>query len=477
MKYRSQLEEIYKALKRENRSIKYIAEYTDKNHAEIKLKKSSLIKYFHTIKREFNNVITITDKPAWKVIGETYIFDVKGETKTFSIELIDKLFLYYSRHGYNFTRLKCQQRFELHPKSFQQIQNAFHLSKDCDTISPYTKLKSSKEELESLLNRQNQEILNSGEMTRAKFDQAVIRKYRKVIDRSNLHKAWSDEIMLDILDYSPRSTRIELKTHVSAECPAEEITVAIADIHAYGKSAKSHISDAWNLKALIKSLRDIVEIVNSYRASKVNLLILGDLVETVSGLNHPDSWKGIEDGMYDSAVIIETKELLIRELINKIVNLNRIGACAGNHDRLNPSSKIKSTGAADLIFHMIGEKLGEIEGGPTLMYDPEVFAMDFNGYGVIGMHGHKGLHKRDLNYLINKFAVDPRKFQFVLSGHYHNFICAKNADQETGRMITLPSLLTGNDYSDFDLGIGALSGFGIFSVNSLNKPRMLIENI
>lgn len=474
MRYKNQLEEYYDVL-RKQKSINEIVEYILLNDKNIELSKGTLKNYLYQIKREHTEVITVDDKPDWKVINTQYVFEVKGVRKTFSIELIDNIFLYYSTRGYNFTRLKVQQRFNITPRTFRYIQNVFNLSKDCDTISPYTKLNTSLPELELLIQHRTNELLDSGEMTRQKYDDAVIRKYRRIIDKDNVHTSWTNEVISELLEEYPNITNLEITRDKNSDI--DEVTAVIADIHAGGKAEKTLISAEWNTTKLIEMLHKVAIIINSYKAAKVNIVILGDLVETISGINHPDSWKGIEQGMYGANVIIETKEILIKELLNHIVNLKNIIATGGNHDRLQASNKLGDTGATDLIFHMIKERLALTKSNINVIYDPVLVRFKTKNFGIIGIHGDKGLHRRELSYIINKFAQDKSQYQFVVSGHLHSFFCKKDDDQEIGRRITVPSIVTGNNYSDIEIGRGSLSGLVTLKSNVFGGHEMTVHNI
>jgi len=474
MRFKAELEEIYTVMK-EKSSIKEIADYITANHNEIELTNGTVKVYLGKIKREHTEVITLDERPAWKVVKDSYIFEVQGDRKVFSIELIDKIFLFYSRRGYNFTRLKCQQRFNMTPKVFNQVQNAFHLSKDCDTISPYTKENTPAYELEQLIERQTAEVLNSGEMGRQKYDEGVIRKYRQVIDKSNVDDSWRQEVVSDLLEKYPNCA--EIKVLRDDNNKIQEVTIGIADLHAGGKNDKMKITEDWSLDLLIEKLHNVAIIANSFKAAKVNIVILGDLVETVSGINHPDSWKGIGNGHFGSNIIILTKDILVNHLLNRIVNLNKIIATGGNHDRLQASNKNSDTGATDLIFHMIAERLKLIDSDVEVIYDPVLVSFEADDFGFIGLHGDKGLHKRELSYIVNKFAVNKNQYQFVWSAHLHSFFCKKDDDQEFARRCTISSIVTGNEFSDVQIGRASKSGCISVIKNAVGQPDMTVHNI
>lgn len=473
MRFREQLEEIFDVMK--DKPIKDIVKAIVKDHPEIKLKPSTLQGYLYTLKGEADEVLEVVDESDWTIIDENYVFNAGGVRKIFSIELIDNIFLYYSTRGYNYTRIKVQQRFGIKPRTFHQIQSKFNLSKDSDIISPYTKKVNDPETVKDLIGSKIDTVLDSGEVTALKYQEKLNRRNRKNIETLKLDEGWRNSIVSDMLAEHPLVS--EIKVLRDKKNDIDEITVVIADIHAGGKSTKTALSEEWSTEMLIEKLNRVAEITNSYKAKNVHLMILGDLVETVSGLNHPDAWKGIEQGMFGSNVIIQTQEILVKELINKVVNLKTIIATGGNHDRLQSSNKLADTGATDLIFYMIKERLNLMKSNVEVIYDPILVSFATKSFGMIGVHGDKGLHKRELSFVSNKFAVDKNQFQFVFSAHLHSFFCQRNDDQEFARRVTIPAIVTGNDYSDITIGRASKSGMIVVKPNMFGEPDMNVHNL
>jgi hypothetical protein len=473
MRFREQLEEIYDVMK--DKPVSEILTYIMEKHKEIKLAKATLQGYIYQIRNEHTEVMEVVDEQDWSVIDDTYVFAVGEEKKKFSVELIDNIFLHYSTRGHNYTQLQIIQRFGLKAKTFSQIQRKFKLSKACDVISPYTKEHNTHEEVLEIIDSKLEKVLESGELTTRKYQEKLARKHRKNLEENKLDKGWQDSVILEILEQHPLVSEIKISRDDNNE--VDEITVVLADIHAGGKNAKSKLSDRWDMEMVAEKLQRVAQVANSYKAAKVNLVILGDLVETVSGVNHPDSWKGIEAGMFGPNIITKTYEFLVDNLINKVTNLNKIIATGGNHDRLQASNKLGDTGATDLIFYMIKQRL-ELTGSTVeVIYDPVLVSYATKKFGIIGVHGDKGLHKRELSYVTQKFAKNRDQYQFVFSAHLHSFFCKTNDDQEFGRRITIPAIITGNDYSDVEIGRASKSGCVVVKENIFGEPDMIIHNL
>lgn len=436
----------------------------------IHLSKGTIINYLYTIRREQMNIVTINNTPLWRVQDGKYLFEYgnTNHVKVFSVDLVDKIFLYYSRRGYNFTRTLVRQRFDITVKTWNEIARVFHLSKDSDIISPYTKESTSKEELEMLLETLQNEIVNSGEMTTRKSQEALERQYRKVIERDKKDYTWRDTIMSDMMDHN--FDKITVRSAPSTN--NEEIDWNITDMHAGSKSTKMLITEDWSIEILEEKMDRIAQIINSYGAKKNHLNFLGDLVETISGVNHPDSWKLIQDGHFGSKAIIFAYELVAR-FVAKVNNVASVNGVGGNHDRLQASNKLADTGATDLVFYFLEKHLNGSE--VEVNYHPVMLAFAREKYGVILGHGDKNIHRRALADQILLFAVDKNQFIFINLGHLHTFIVKDS--QHIGRVTTNPSIITGNPYSDVSIGKSDKSGFTGNTVNMFDEPRQIVENI
>jgi hypothetical protein len=473
MKFKAELVDYYLAHK-DTTTISEIASKVSREENGINLTTGTAQNYLYRIKREQSKVISIDNTPKWRTQGDKYLFDDQhGDIKVFSIEMIDRIFLFYVSRGYNFTRSAVQQRFDLTPENFNKIANVFHLSKQSDIFSPYTKQTTKIDELESLADTLMQEIINSGEMTSRKRREALERQYKKVIDKDNMELVWRNTVIDELLSEYAQCEHIVLQT-----CPARDtfgdISVQIADIHAGSKAEKMKITQDWSIADMEEKLDRVAKRVNSYGAARVHLNFLGDYVETISGVNHPDSWKLIEDGKWGGEAIIFAYEVLSR-FISKVNNVKSINGVGGNHDRLQGSNKLADDGASKLIFYMIEKEMAETN--VDVNYDASLLSLDLPTWGDILCHGDKGLHKQPIHKLILAFAKDKNKFQFIDTGHYHAFMVKNGDSVMDGRRTTNPSILTGNDFSDNTLGVSDRSGFSVHFMNEWGEPEQTIHNI
>ncbi len=476
MRYRKQLENHFEKYSKESPEMK-LTKMASIIHAEdksIDLKYMKILKHLGTIKRENSGVATVVNDNSWVVKDSSYMFKAGGDTKIYSVEFIDDLFTHYSRKGYNYTRMKAQLKFGLTPKAWGQIARQFNLSKDCDILSPYTIKNTSKEELDGIIEGIINKVLVSGEMTTQKYQTALARKQRRDLEADVLDHTWRQDVITELLMELPKVKTIELNTNMKALGP-KELVVVSGDYHSGGEFSGGKITEDWNMGVLKEKLNRMAESINESNAKYVDLVILADLVETISGLNHDDSWKGIGKGMFGANIIIKTYEIIVEELINKVVNLRRVCGCGGNHDRLQASNRNGDTGATDLIFYMLDQRLKDTP--VEVVYDPVLVSIDCENFGVIGVHGDKGLHRRNIEFLISRFSENRNHYQFVMSAHLHSFFCKKDDDQVIGRRVTVPAIITGNKYSDLEVGRASKSGFVKLYSNRFNQPEMTVVNI
>lgn len=255
--------------------------------------------------------------------------------------------------------------------------------------------------------------------------------------------------------------------------------VIVADLHLGAYIDGLVNTRDYSIPILIKYLETIVSNVNLMNYKEVNVLFLGDMIESFTGLNHKNSWKGLQKGMIGAEVIKFSVNILHEKLLSKINNLNHVKLVAGNHDRLT-SDKDEDTdgGACDLIA--FGLELR----GYNIEFHPTVISTEIDGINYILLHGHKGISRRatkDICWDFGKKGV----YNVVLEGHLHSIIqklsvnmkgkfnIIKDDSVDHIRM-NARSLFTGNGYSE-DLGYNSNAGFSIITNNGKGLPN--INNI
>jgi len=230
----------------------------------------------------------------------------------------------------------------------------------------------------------------------------------------------------------------------------------------------------FSIPILIDYLEEIVAKVNKRGFKEVNVMFLGDMIESFTGLNHKNSWKGLQKGMIGAEVIKFSVKIWHEKFLSKLNNLRKVKLVAGNHDRLT-SDKDEDVdgGAADLISFGL-ELLGyDIE------FHPTVISCEIDGINYILLHGHKGISRKptkDICWDFGKKGI----FNVILEGHLHSIIQNLSVNMR-GKFNILKddsvdhirmharSLFTGNGYSE-DLGFTSNAGFSIITNNGKGLP-------
>ena len=255
--------------------------------------------------------------------------------------------------------------------------------------------------------------------------------------------------------------------------------IVIADLHLGAYIDGLVNTKDYSIPILIEYLGDIVAKVNRMNFKEVHVLFLGDMIESFTGLNHKNSWKGLQKGMIGAEVIKFSVNVLHEKLLSKINNLKDVKLVAGNHDRLT-SDKAEDVdgGACDLIA--FGLELR----GYNVEFHPTVISAEIDGINYILLHGHKGISRKATKDLCWDFGKKGM-YNVILEGHLHSIIqklsvnlkgkfnIIKDDSVDHIRM-NARSLFTGNGFSE-DLGYTSNAGFSIITNNGKGLPN--INNI
>lgn len=260
------------------------------------------------------------------------------------------------------------------------------------------------------------------------------------------------------------------------------ISVELSDFHIGADVRDLYNVLDFNIDIISNYLESIAHIVNSYDADNVVYNLHGDFIESMTGLNHEDTWKEIARGMYGANVLILANELIAGKLISKTYNVKEINLISGNHDRITLSNKSDKEGeAAKMLAWMLKKDFPEI----NINHSPIILVREIDGIIHIMTHGHMGISKKDGTKIMADYG-DNRKFNLWTEGHAHSRTYSKiiksksiqydtlnyvEMDELKYRKLVLPSLFTGNFYSA-SLGYGSTAGFVITFNNGRGIPNI-----
>ena len=252
--------------------------------------------------------------------------------------------------------------------------------------------------------------------------------------------------------------------------------VKIADLH-LGSVVENLIKTKdFNINILVEKLGLAVEEINSRNYSEVHVHILGDLIESFTGMSHINSWKSLDKNLIGAEAIKMAVKVLHESFLSKIDNLGEVKIIAGNHDRVTSNNKEDVEGdAAKLISWGL-----ELIGYP-IEFNSIVITHVVDGIAHILTHGHHGISKKSTKQLCWDYGVQG-KYNLICEGHLHSIIQKLNVKQHDSfttiqddavdhRRMNCPSFFTGNYYSE-TLGYTSESGFVITEDNGRGIPNV-----
>lgn len=242
----------------------------------------------------------------------------------------------------------------------------------------------------------------------------------------------------------------------------KEYVIKWADLH-FGAHIQNLVrTPNYDSDILYDKLIASVDKTNMLMFQKVHVHIMGDLIESFSGLNHINSWMSMDkDEIGAKAVKLCCK--MLDNALSKIFNLGTIKIVAGNHDRTSKANDedVKG-GAAELIAWGL-ELMGyDVE------FHPYVITHEVEDIVHINLHGDKGISKKSTSDIILKYGKQG-KYNFIFEAHLHTLIEKLTVRQRDSfsvikddgidmRRMYCPSFFPGNYYSE-TLGFDTNTGF------------------
>lgn len=258
--------------------------------------------------------------------------------------------------------------------------------------------------------------------------------------------------------------------------------VSFADFH-IGADIKNLLKTKdFNLDILIDYLHKATSIINKQGFKEVHVNLLGDFFESLSGMNHENTFKSLGTDMWGANVMIVANEIVGGHLLARINNLKSVNIISGNHDRMTASNKLDNTGeGGKVLWYMLTKDFPNIE----IDYHNSVLTKEIDGVNYLLTHGDKGYSKKDFSKFVMDYG-ETGKYNLILEGHLHTRKTKKTMaferkyyedvevvsyDDSTYRKIVVPSLFTGNWFSE-SLGFGGNAGFIITQNNGKGIPNV-----
>lgn len=252
--------------------------------------------------------------------------------------------------------------------------------------------------------------------------------------------------------------------------------VKIADLHLGAYVDNLIRTKNFSIDILANKLSEAVNDINERNYSKVHIHILGDLIESFTGLSHKNTWKGLDKAMVGAEAVKLVVKILHDNFLSKIENLGDIKVVAGNHDRVTSDNKEDvQGGAANLVCWGL-ELIGY-----NVEFNPLVITHTIGNITHILSHGHHALSKKSTKQLCWDYGVQGN-YNLICEGHLHSIIQKLNINQRDTyqtikddavdhRRMNIPSFFTGNFFSE-SLGYTSESGFVVVEDNGKGVPNV-----
>jgi len=290
-----------------------------------------------------------------------------------------------------------------------------------------------------------------------------------------------------ITGYTPEELKAELDNRKPVNYKLKRYTknkkttgvVMLADFHLGAYVGDLLRTPDFNFNVVTKYLQEIALEINNQNHKKVNVFLIGDFIESFSGLNHINSWKGLSKGAYGMKAVILAHEILSEHLYSKINNLDYVGFVSGNHDRISSNKDEDQEGqVARMMQYLFNKDFSKINSE----WNALLLAKEIDHIGYVVTHGHLAISNKEISKVLFEYGFQG-KYNIFAKAHKHtretkktfkyNLIKYKDIDYVSldsldYRAVTIAPLFTGNFYSE-SLGYTSTAGFTHFVNNGKNK--------
>ena len=407
------------------------------------------------------------DGPKYTVDGNSYRWIGKKGEVILSVKEADRLFYEYSEHGLNKTQTQLINKYGFELWQWNSIKNTLGLYKKSNIFGPYTIENTPKEDLEELIASKIDESLVDKVNVENVYSKSVIRRAKSIIDKENVKELSAQRLITDLFDTIPQINFAKYSLPVRKTENKRPVNVFIADLHMGAKVEWLHMTPDFSPEILRKRMMQIADRINEFNSPNVTLSVLGDLIESFTGLNHKNSWQQMEEGYYGARVVKEIVELLL-EFISRINNVTQIFGIGGNHDRGDSDSHVDYKGEiAGIVFYILKMVLPKTI---KVKFDFDMVSEEVDGIQYLIMHGHN----KEVNQSAEKLILDYGKqgmYNLIMTGHLHSLKI--KTEGLNHRQVVCPSVFSGNTYSERN-GWISTPGFITCYNNGLGKPEMII---
>lgn len=282
-------------------------------------------------------------------------------------------------------------------------------------------------------------------------------------------RAVIDSRLMDAL--SSVSAVLGTRTASAGSDDGRNIVVFLSDFHYGSKVEKILDTPDFNSDILSDKIASIPAIISTFNPKSVHMFLLGDFIESFTGMNHLSTWKELSSWGFDA---VKSVSSILASMAARIPGLDYIGIVNGNHDRTTSDHRVDMHGqVGDMIAYILGHTFPDI----TVRHDPVLLTENIDGVRYLATHGHRGIEK-DVHKLLFNHG-EQGVYNFLAVGHKHtrgsksapSVSAGVIADYANYRAVTVPPLFTGNFWSAA-LGFSSSSGFIVVERSASDKVNL-----
>jgi len=381
----------------------------------------------------------------------------RGGDMEISLRTIDRVFCAYSRKGLNLTGPIVRTLLNISNEEFSAITSKMDLNKESTPYSSVIKNILSEEDLKEYLAENTSYVLDLLYKHDGTVATELVRAYKTELVKMKNQDLYTQSLFKSLEKGLPEVNIEPLKASESSG--GEMLHVIIPDLH-IGLNQPNY-----NNAIVEEKFKEVLGILELTNASNVHVTFMGDIIHSVSGMNHQDSWKNMDPAQTGANAIIKPYELLLNFLaaIPRLVKVNIVG---GNHDRMQSSKNQENTAeGAKLIAYMLRKSLRSI---PVEFSSSYVVDDDDPNMCMIYLHGDNPLDKESVQTLSWNFG-NPDKFNYVITAHMHSRKMEPKNDGLRYRKEQIEAFCPSDDYAK-TLTAGSMPGFKLITCGNDKAP-------
>lgn len=408
-------------------------------------------------RREWQQHGTEDSGVAYQVINGVYNWETGYGVVQLPVEQVDQMFFEFSRHGMNKSSQQIVSDWNMEWWQWHSLKSRLRLYKDSNIFSPHTVSITPKVELARMIEAKMSELYEKTSLiVERQYNKQTLKEARRIIERKQLR----DHITADIIEHLHETIEINSFPVYQIDPPSTKqretgCVIAFGDLHL------GLVSDGLDEDVIRERIDQIAEVFTSRAFSEVKVVILGDLIESFTGMTKGDTWQNLSVIGYGADIILTAVDVLA-QLIAKISAYCpkvEVYAIPGNHDRMTNNKDEDPIGQIGMLIYKLAEKATP---GVDWRIAPICQSFEHNETEFIVMHGDKAMSKLSGAEIAMKYGKTDR-FKVILRGHYHHRQILE--DTTDYRYITIPSIVGETPFSK-RLGAASRPGFVMFLGNT-----------